>query len=80
MIEATTRTVYRSTEAGRSFLTKRSAIRAEAVAIIKRKHPTEREHYGDFGMIEDPGFHWTSLPRQSALLRRVERLVKAAMK
>lgn len=79
MIETTTRKVYRSTAAGRAFLTKRAAIHAEAVALIKRKHPTEREHVGDFGMIEDPGWHWTSLPRQHVLLRRLKRLIKAAM-
>lgn len=80
MIEVTTRTVYLSTVAGRSFLTKRAAIHAEAVALIKRKHPTEREITDGFGRTEDPGFHWTSLPRHWVLLRRVMRLVKAAMK
>ena len=79
MIEEMTRRVYRSTAAGRSFLTKPAAIHAEAVALIKRKHPTEKEYFGEYGMA-DPGFHWASLPRHHVLLRRVERLVKAARK
>jgi len=66
--------VYRSTERGRRFISRRAAIKAEAIALIKKKHPTERADYTD-GYCTDPGFHWTELNRSKVLLRRVMRLV-----
>lgn len=70
-------TVYRG--GGRRFFSKRAAIRAEAVAIIKSKHPTERSEHDEQGRCIDGGWHWTSLPRSDVLFRRVCRLVRAAM-
>lgn len=43
-------TVYLAPTKGRRYLTKRSAVRAEAAAMLERKYPTER---GD----ETDGFH-----------------------
>lgn len=67
-------TVYRASTKGRRYLSKQAAIKAEARAIIMRKHPTER-YENDTGY---PGFHWRGLPRSHVLLRRVMRLVAAA--
>jgi hypothetical protein len=64
-------TVWRG--GGRRYLTARAAVKAEAVAIIKAKHPSER-HDPECG----GGFHWTELPRSDVLLRRMCRLVRAA--
>ncbi len=65
-----TATVYRG--GGRRWFSRRAAVHAEAVAIIKRKHPTER-----FDSETGDGFHWTELPRSEVLLRRVRRLVQS---
>lgn len=78
MIEAVTRTVYRAPTKGRSYLTKRAAIRNEAAALIERKHPTERQYIEPDGYCSDPGWHWTALPRHEVLLRRVCRLIARA--
>lgn len=64
-------TVYRG--GGRRWFGKKAAVKAEAVAIIKRKYPSERSDPECGG-----GFHWTELPRADVLLRRVCRLVNAA--
>lgn len=77
MITAEQTTVYRAPTAGRRFLTKSAAIHAEAVAIIKRKHPTEEGAWDERDA--DPGFHWTMMPRHEVLLRRMKRLVKRSM-
>lgn len=67
-VVAETRTVYRSTSRGRAFLTKRAACKAEAIAIIKEKYPTERQESDNIG-VTYPGWHWTDLPRADVLLR-----------
>lgn len=72
-------TVWLAPTARRRYLTKRAAIHAEARARIQAKYPSERSHSDEFGRIEDPGFHWSSLPRSDVLLRRVCRLVRAAI-
>lgn len=66
-----TATVYRGGR--RRWFSLDAAIKAEAVTIIKRKHPSERgePEVGDFG------WHWCELPRADVLLRRVCRLVRA---
>lgn len=72
MIAKETAVVYRG--GGRRYLTKKAAIKAEAIAIIKRKHPTERStDHGPMGI--EPGWHWSDLSRADVLLRRIERLV-----
>jgi hypothetical protein len=71
-------TVWLAPTKGRRYLTKRAAIHAEARALIEAKHPTERSHTDNYGRIEDPGWHWTALPRADVLLRRVRRLVRNA--
>ena len=77
MIEVLTRTVYRSTTKGRSYLTKSAAITAEARALIVKKHPSEQADYDNIGRCTYGGFHWSSLPRSDVLFRRVRRLVLA---
>lgn len=72
-VVAETRTVYRSERRRRSFLTRGAAIRAEAIAIIKAKYPTEPGE-PDVG---DPGWHWSELKRSDVLLRRMLRKVAA---
>jgi ribonuclease D len=71
-------TVYRARSARRRFFTRKSAVRAEAIARIKSKHPTERDETDERGQNIGGGFHWTSLPRADVLLRRVCRLVEAS--
>jgi hypothetical protein len=60
--------VYRG--GGRRWLTKNAALKAEAVAIIKRKYPTEH-----FNWETGNSFSWRDLPRSDVLLRRMVRLV-----
>jgi hypothetical protein len=74
VIEARKQIVWRSTAAGRNYLTKRAAIHAEARALIKRKHPSESAEW-DVGFA---GWRWEELPRSDVLWRRVVRLVKRA--
>lgn len=77
MIGIETATVYRG--GGRRWFSQRAAIKAEAIAIIKRKHPTEPSEHDEMGRCIDPGWHWTSLPRSDVLLRRVCRMVRSAL-
>jgi hypothetical protein len=67
-------TVYRG--GGRRWFSLRAAVKAEAQAIIKAKHPSERPEYEN-GMCYYPGFHWRELPRSDVLLRRLCRLILA---
>lgn len=78
MIETLTRTVYRSTTAGRSYFTKRAAIHAEARTLILARHPTESAESAEYedGHMICRGWHWTDLPRSDVLFRRVCRLIK----
>lgn len=67
-IKTSQETVYFAPTAKRRFLTKRGAAYAEAVALIKRKYPTEREQYDyDNGRLISPGWHW----REDERLQRV---------
>ena len=75
MVTVETAKVYRG--GGRRYLTKNAAIKAEAIKIIKAKHPTEHE-YTENGYCVDPGFHWSSMPRSYVMLRRMCRLIKNA--
>jgi hypothetical protein len=79
MIEERQAKVYYSPSAGRRFLTKRAAIRAEARALIEQRYPTERSEYDDRGMCEHPGWHWHLLDNSEKLYRRVCRLVKSKL-
>lgn len=67
-----TATVYRG--GGRRYFSKSAAIRAEAMALIKAKHPTELPEYENGHLIYG-GWHCTSLPRFHVLLRRMIRLI-----
>jgi hypothetical protein len=67
--------VYYSPTRNRRYLTREAAFRAEAVAIIKLKHPTEKDEHDERGYCTYPGFHWTQLPNAQKLLRRVIRLI-----
>ena len=70
-VRAETATVYRGGR--RRWFSLAAAVKAEAVAKIKAKHPTER-----FDSETGDGFHWTELPRSDVLLRRMCRLIRAA--
>ena len=69
-----TATVYRGGR--RRYFSKSAAIKAEAMAIIKAKHPTERPEYENGHMIFS-GWHCSSLPRFDVLLRRMMRLIES---
>jgi hypothetical protein len=75
MITVETATVYRG--GGRRWLTLDAAVKAEAIKIIKAKHPSEHAEYEN-GMMYYPGFFWRDLPRSDVILRRMCRLVRAA--
>ena len=68
--------VYHAPTARRRYLTKKSAVRAEARALISRKHPTEKGEYDDMGRLTYEGWHWTNLPRSDVLFRRVCKMVE----
>lgn len=75
-IQTLSQIVYRSTEARRTYLTKRAAIHAEARALLSKKHPPEKAEL-DVGY---NGWRWSvDYPRANVLLRRVVRLVKRSM-
>lgn len=78
MILSKTKTIYFSTSRGRSYMSKDSAIKAEARALIKMRHPSEKAEFDELGRMTYSGFHWSSIPRSKVLLRRVCRLVKNA--
>ncbi|WP_132862746.1 hypothetical protein [Stenotrophomonas sp. ATCM1_4] len=68
-------TVYRAPTAGRRYLSKRAAVRAEARALMERKYPTER---GD----ETDGWHhwhWSEDPRLALVYDRLVRMLSRAM-
>ena len=75
MVTAQIDIVFFAPTARRRFLSKRAAIRAEARAIIERKHQRVRPEHDEIG-VTDPGFHWHDLPRADVLFRRLCRLVK----
>lgn len=70
-----TATVYRGGR--RRYFSKSAAIKAEAMAIIKAKHPSEKTEYDSMGRCTYGGFHCSSLPRFDVLLRRMMRLIKS---
>ena len=75
-IQTLSQLVYRSTEARRTYLTKRAAIHAEARALLSKKHPPEKAEI-DLGY---HGWRWrVDYPRANVLWRRVVRLIKRAM-
>lgn len=76
VVVALTATVFLAPTARRRYLTKKAAVRAEARALIARKHPTEREEYDDMGRCTYAGFHWSQMPRADELFRRVCRMVE----
>jgi hypothetical protein len=70
-VKSETATVYRG--GGRRWFTLKAAAKADAVAAIKRKHPSEK------GSDHDPGWYWREIPRSDVLLRRVSRLARKTM-
>jgi hypothetical protein len=71
--------VYKSSFNGRRYLTKNSAVRAEAIGIILKKYPTESPQYAEsYGMI-DGGWHWTELPNSKKMLRRLMRKIRKSI-
>lgn len=65
-----TRTVYFSSAANRTYLTKRAAVSAEAGKLIERKYPTE-PYESDTGA----GWHWKSDARLVRLHKRLVRRI-----
>lgn len=80
MIQEITVKAYYSPTARRRSFSKATAIRREAVARIKIKHPTERPEFDGNGCCTYGGWHWTSLERHEVLLRRYIRILKRAAK
>lgn len=78
MIQEMTAKVYYSPTARRRYLTKAAAIRREAIARIRQKHPTERAEHDNNGYCTYGGWHWTAIPRHKVLLRRYIRIIKRA--
>ena len=76
VIKEVTRTVYFSPSKGRHYMTKKSALRAEASARLDARFPSEDTEFDDMGRITYPGFNWRNEPRAHVLLRRVIRLLK----
>lgn len=75
-IEKMVCTVYKSSFNGRRYLTKQAAIRAEAIAIILKKYPTESPQYSDgYGLIHD-GWHWSEINNSKKMLRRLMRKIR----
>ena len=58
----------------RHYLTKLAAIKAEARALIIKKHPSEASE-DDTGY---EGWYWRKIKRSDVLYRRVTRMVKNA--
>lgn len=79
-IESHQRIVYRSPSSRRSFLTPKAAARSEAAMLIKRKYPTESPEYGNYGMIEYPGFHWSEDERLQRVHDRLVRMILRRLK
>lgn len=77
MIQEMTVKVYYAPTARRRFFSKASAIRREAIARIKKKHPTERPEHDGNGCTYG-GWHWTCIEQHEKLLRRYIRIIKAA--
>jgi len=73
VITEETAKAWRSSRRGKRYLTKRAAINAETVEIIKARYPTE-PYEADTGA----GFHWRELPRANVIYRRLRRLVARA--
>ena len=68
-IKTMTRRVYWSERRNRTYVHLRSAIKAEAKAIIIERYPHQEDDFGSY-------FSWYDLPNSEKLLRRVMRLVK----
>jgi hypothetical protein len=80
LIESYQRIVYRSPSSRRVFMTAKAAARSEAAMMIKRKYPSERMEYGDFGMVTYPGFHWSEDERLQRVHERLVRIILRKMK
>ncbi len=75
-IEIKTQIVYYAPTRKRRYFSRAGAIRAEAIAVIKSRYPTEQPEYmPENGMQTYSGFHWSELPNSKKLLRRVIRLI-----
>lgn len=73
-ISQVNRTVYLAPTAGRHFMTKKAAARAEARALLTRKYPTEREeHYGE--AIVNRGWHWSEDERHRRTYDRLASII-----
>ena len=66
---------YYAPSKGRHYLSLRSALRAEAIAKIRLRYPTERDE-PDVGLT---GWHWREMPNADKLLRRMIAYLRAHM-
>lgn len=74
------RTAYFAPSKGRHYFSLAGAVRAEALSMILKKHPT-KHCAEDLGIEVSAGFYWASdIPRSDVLLRRVRRLVAQTYK
>ena len=78
-IEVTQRTVYRAPTRGKSYLTARSAAKAEATAMIVRKYPSEKPEYED-GYCTYGGWTWTQDDHLVRLYIRLMRMILRKMR
>ena len=78
-IEIAQRTVYRAPTRGKSYLTARSAAKAEATAMIVKKYPSEKPEYDD-GYCTYGGWTWTQDDRLVRLNARLVRMILRKMR
>lgn len=68
------RPVYFAPTKGRHYLTARGAAVGEANALLVKKYPTEKSEY-EYGVVCDPGYHWSSEERLLKVHKRVMRIL-----
>jgi hypothetical protein len=69
-------TVFRSKAAGRRYLTRRAAVKAEARAMLRQRYPDQRAEIDEFGRITFGGWTWRDLPNADEIFRRLCRLIE----
>ena len=76
MVTVVIRKVWFSPSRGRHFLTRKSAVRAEAHAKILAKHPIEKTYYENGGLC-DPGYsiQFDEPERYKKMLRRMMKII-----
>lgn len=78
IVQTVQRRVFYAPTARRHYFSKQAAIHGEAIAIIKRRHPSEHESPEPESGYPGHDWTWRMLPRSHVLLRRVKLLVRVA--